>query len=159
MKNFFKILLSFILMSFIIFSCKKLSVAPAKPTIMGRWNILSDSTTFILWGSLPKPDTSGQMYPGVSGDYFNFASNGKLYINDHEKIGLDTAYFKSVSDTSLLIQYFYTFPNVPNAVNWYPYGLGNGTYIMTNLTDHSVTLTTTGATPDGIVGETFKLGR
>src|ERR1700744_1264931 len=60
-----------------IFSCKKDS---SSTSIVGKWNLVSDSTSSSGVGS--GNGSSGHTYTGVSGDYFEFTSQGSFSANE-----------------------------------------------------------------------------
>ncbi|HZY39797.1 MAG TPA: hypothetical protein VFE53_24250 [Mucilaginibacter sp.] len=75
MKNLVLISL-FLLISSIIFSCKKSSEKPAAVSIVGNWNLVSD---FSVLSSAPGDTTK---YFGVSSDFFNFEVNDVFTVKE-----------------------------------------------------------------------------
>ncbi|MEO7119627.1 MAG: hypothetical protein ABIY62_00945 [Ginsengibacter sp.] len=96
MKPFLTVL--FIIAGILILgsSCSKKSNAPT--SILGKWNIKIDSS--YAGGGLGNHEVS---YVGQSGDYFNFKSDGHVYIRENSI--LDTLIYTLSSD-SILIQNF-----------------------------------------------------
>jgi hypothetical protein len=74
MKNLLKI--STILLTASLFvACKKNGTIP-QPTILGKWNLVSDFSTFT---STPGDTTK---YYGVSSDFFNFEANDLFAVKE-----------------------------------------------------------------------------
>ncbi len=88
-----------------IISCKKNSPADGinagriNATITGKWNILSDST-FSGIGM----NNRAVNYTGKTGDYFDFRTDGNLYIK--ESTIFDTLAYSVSSDTTISIVSF-----------------------------------------------------
>ncbi|MEX8548126.1 MAG: hypothetical protein V5804_11045 [Mucilaginibacter sp.] len=141
-----KIQVSFILTIFITFfsaSCKKGSVSPKNTTnILGKWNIINDST-FAGVGANNHPVN----YAGQTGDYFDLRTDNRIYIKEGTK--LDTLSYSLISDATILI--------VPFGIRLN--GVPEKSYI-TNLTAHSATISApVGATPGGLFGRKINLNR
>jgi len=77
-------------------SCKKDS---GQPTIIGKWNIVSDST-YVGAGLSNVPFD----YAGHPGDYYDFNSDGFVYIN--EAAVLDTSAYRLISSSQIVINSF-----------------------------------------------------
>jgi len=122
-------------------ACNKNSVS-TNATILGKWNIINDSTfDGVGVGNHPVE------YTGQQGDYFDFTTNGILYTKEGSV--LDTLSYRLTSNTTIIISSF---------------GLiGNGvaeTSQITNLTDHSLTITApVELTPGGEFGRKVNLSR
>ena len=125
-KNFFIlkyiiITFSFVLIIVVSISCHKNNIQPN--ILTAKWNIINDSLATLR--------LSGTNYIGTASDYYNFTSNGRLYIKE------DT--LQSTATYELLIN---------NQVDIVFY-LSNDaqehrTYNISNLTNNSVTLTLVG---------------
>ncbi len=132
------------IIAFFLTSCQK-DIAPTQKinaTILGKWNILNDST-FSGVGI----NHHAVNYTGRTGDYFDCRKDGNIYIK--EGIRLDTLSYNLTSDTTILIV---------------PFGIIlNGTPEMshiTNLTAHNSTISARIVlTPAGIFGRKVNLNR
>ena len=97
-----KYLISFgvIAVVFFVASCKK-DVHPEEnnASIIGKWNIITDSSYVGV-----AANNHLVVYAGQEGDYFDFSSNGKLYIKENGM--LDTLQFNLTSDTTMTIDSF-----------------------------------------------------
>ena len=132
------------LITFFLISCKKssLSANDTQAIILKKWNLLNDST-FIGVGLNNHPVN----YTGQPGDYFDFKTDGYLYIKEGQL--LDTLSYTLTSDTTILIASFgIIFNSVPEIVH------------ITNLGTHRVTINTPFIlTPGGIFGRKVNLTR
>lgn len=127
-------------------SCKK---SPATDhSLTGRWRIINDST--FLEGT-PFFQGSHSNYIGVTTDYYHFTSGGNLYIR--EGTILDTATYTLVSCNQVTIVYYYANGTI------FPDGAIRGTYNISELTEHSVTLSLSGLTPEGQEIEIINLNK
>ncbi len=127
-----------------LISCKKNSCPPNKTqaTIVGKWNILNDSTFFGV-GINNHPVN----YTGQTGDYFDFRTDGYVYTK--EGASLDTLSYSLTSDTTILIASFGIILN----------GVSEMSHI-TNLTAHGVTINAPIViTPGGEFGRKVNLNR
>ncbi len=109
--------------------CKKDNTRGAAPTIVARWNIVTDYTA----NHLAQRNT----YTGVSGDYFDFRPNGKCYIKEGAQY--DTLTYAITSDTTMNIR---------------PFGFSNAAWYSSRavpLTAHAATITSAGPYPPGEV--------
>jgi hypothetical protein len=79
-----------------LYACKKDN---SKPSIIGKWNIVNDSTYV---GAAVNNHLVA--YNGMPGDYFNFNANGSVYTK--EGASLNILPYKLVSDTTIDIQSF-----------------------------------------------------
>jgi len=68
-------------------------------TILGNWNIETDST-FQGVGL----NNHAVNYVGIPGDYFDFRNDGNVYIKESKTF--DTLSYKLISDTSIIIKSF-----------------------------------------------------
>jgi len=127
MKSFIPCLL-IMLSALIIASCKKNTVAPpAKIAVQSNWKLASD--TLVIGG---KVDWA---YQGVSGDYYNFASDGKLYVNQGNGQGSrDTVSYTVNGDTSVTLTKMIQGSPEP----WYGF---NNPWKVTVLTAHKMVFT------------------
>jgi len=116
-------------------SCKK----DTSTTIVGKWNIVNDST-FLEGNALYAGRSSN--YIGVPTDYFDFSSNGNLYVK--KGTSLDTAAFTLLSGNKVQLLYFSV-----DGITFGPTGAIRGTYDITDLTERSVKLTLSQLTPEG----------
>lgn len=89
--------------------CKQVNIAPAKPVasakmpintdmLIGKWNLVNDSTSGTGIG--PKFTQYVNNYVGSGGDYFDFRSDGKVYIKENGL--LDTMSYSMASDTTVI---------------------------------------------------------
>jgi len=145
MKN---VLPLFVLICLALASCKK-DNNNINESIVGDWNIISDST----WSSGigPYGTPSSYVYKGVTGDHFDFTGSGKLYVKEGTE-KLDTANY-TVSKDTLKLQYDYLYEGgvtITGAV---------GSYIITTLNYHNLTLTEDFLTPDGAIYEQIRLSK
>jgi hypothetical protein len=89
-----KSLVNFLLLAFALvifqFSCTKSNNTPQ--SIMGKWNIKIDSSYVGVASNNHKI-----VYIGQSGDYFNFSSDGHVYIKENSI--LDTLIYALSSDS------------------------------------------------------------
>ncbi|MBS1530701.1 MAG: hypothetical protein JSU01_10360 [Bacteroidetes bacterium] len=95
MKRYF----SFVLFAAVVLasSCKKQNVQPetTRPSFLGKWDIVKDST----WAQLIGPPTIS-VYSGTVNDYYDFRADGKCYKQEN---GVrDTIPYKIASDTSVI---------------------------------------------------------
>ena len=140
-------LTSLILTAFLVLlliSCKKEigSVDLNHADILGKWNVLNDST-FIGAGVNNHPIN----YIGQSGDYFDFRSDDNLYIKEGNFF--DTLSYRQTSGTTIIITSFGATSN----------GVTEASSI-TNVTAHSVTITAPFIlTPGGKLGREVNLIR
>jgi hypothetical protein len=116
-------------------NCRKSAI----PCIVGKWNIVNDSSSLAGNAILQGGDSN---YIGMASDYYDFRVNGNLYIK--EGATLDTAIYTMVSANQVKITFF-----VFDGVSFGPTGATRGTYIMTNHTTHTLSLTLSGLTPEG----------
>jgi hypothetical protein len=147
MKNFI-IYLLVLTVSCMFFSCLKDKSNVVPPSLVGKWSIVNDSTTFSEWGLFTGAPTKSN-YIGKAGDSYDFESNGNLYISDDgEK---DTATYLTHLN---LVRIGFTSYNGSSA-NPYP-GIE---MTVSNLTAHTVTLTDTAISPETIYTEKINLKR
>jgi hypothetical protein len=130
--------------TFLLLSCKKssLSTNDTPTSIVKKWNILNDST-FIGVGVNNHPVN----YAGQAGDYFDFRTDGYIYIKEGPI--LDTLSYSLTSDTTILIASFGIISNgIPEMSR------------ITNLTTHHVTIIAPlVVTPGGLFGRKVNLTR
>jgi hypothetical protein len=138
----------------VLFSCLKEGVNTAKPSsslIGTTWNVVTDSTTTGFWGIWSGRATTGSKYIGKAGDYFNFTNYGKLYssINGQK----DTEYYRITGDT-LGFRYAY----IDGQTNQ-PDSTYNQAYIISNLTNHTVTLSSSFVSPETVFTSIVNLSK
>jgi len=82
------IIIAFVLVSSIQISCKKNNAGSTSNnvTIVAKWNLINDSSS--LSGSGVPQFTYGSNYIGTPADYYDFSTNGNVYIK--EGASLDT---------------------------------------------------------------------
>jgi len=122
-KNFLIVVLAFPLLT----GCKKDTNKNTTPTLVAKWNLVTDYTA----NHLAQVNT----YIGVPGDYFDFRSNGKCYIKEGSQY--DTLTYAITSDTTISIQ---------------PFAINNAAYYSGKsnpLTLHAATITSAGPYPPG----------
>lgn len=125
MKNLIAIS-SLFLAALTLFSCKKES--QANPTVLGRWNLVSDST----YTQNPGASPIGTFYVGTQTDYYNFQPDGKLSWREKSS-GTDSSKYTIDAANSVTFNYFPTVD--PNFVNV------TFNYSITLLTNHKMVLT------------------
>lgn len=133
----------------LIISCSRSSdeflstqLTGSNSNILHTWNIVYDST-YSGVGSGNHLVT----YTGNTGDYFDFNSNGNLYIRERAK--RSTLSYTIINDTTLIISTFgITINGIPDTTN------------ITGLDDHHATLLAPFfATPGGVFGRKVQLVR
>ncbi len=118
---------------FFCFSCGGNPVSPS-PSVLGKWTVLSDNQYTGVGLNNHQVTFTGQ-----SGDYFDFRTNGKVYIK--EGSSFDTLSYKLLSDTTVSITSF-------------------GSFYIRHLTVHNATLfSPLVITPGGAFGRTVGLNR
>lgn len=124
-------------------ACKKTdSVTNAKQEILGKWNVVSDSSHVGIGIS-----NTPVNYAGQPGDYFDFRSNGTIYTREGE--ALDTLNYTLISDTEIAIPQFDAILN--GEVQ---------TSTIKNFTRHSLYIAAPRIiTPGGVFGRSVKLSR
>lgn len=135
MKRF--LILLFITIGLFMFglSCTKNNNMPK--SIVGKWNIKIDS--FYVGAGL---SNHGVAYVGRSNDYFNFSSDGRVYINENSV--LDTLTY-TLSSNSILVENF---------------GSGDGKgKLQSSATQNMIIRSAYFYTPGGIFGRTVSLTR
>jgi hypothetical protein len=146
MKNLVAILLTCLGASALI-SCKKTQNA-SNPSIIGRWNLISDSTYLPLNGS-----TRTNKYVGVSTDYYDFEAGGKLSLKEGS-ISIDTASYSLISDNQIYISHS---SNPTPCLCAFDFEVG--TFKISALTDRMLTISQGTTTPDGPLGEVIIFSR
>jgi hypothetical protein len=129
-------------------SCNK-NNDPQSYSIVGNWNLVSDST----WSSGigPNGTPSSNTYKGVASDYFKFTNSGKLYLKEGS-VKLDTADYTVSKDTlKLKYDYFYEGGVTINGAV--------GSYIVTTPNNHELELTDDFITPGGAIYERITLSK
>jgi hypothetical protein len=124
-----KILMIAALFFILLAGCKKDNTMGAAPTIVSKWNLVTDYTA----NHLAQTNT----YTGVPGDYFDFRPNGKCYIKEGSQY--DTLTYAITSDSTMTIR---------------PFGYNNAVYYSSRavpLTPHAATITNSGPYPPGEV--------
>ena len=139
MKHIFTISLAVLIISAII-SCRK-NIAV---TIVGKWSLVNDST--FLAGT-PILQGGSLNYIGIATDYYDFNSNGDLYIKKGN--ASDTAKYSVTSNNQVKFVYYSL-----NGTTFGSNGAIAGPYTITTHTEHNLTLTLSGITPEG---EEFEL--
>ncbi len=136
MKNIIAII-CFLSIVTVFVSCSKSDTT--NNSIIGNWQIINDSssTTNSLNGF-----NGHSNYIGVSGDFYNFKSDGNLYIK--EANSLDTGKYSMVADNETQISMF-----SESGVSFGTNGAIRGNFTITNLTSKTLTLTLSGLTPEG----------
>ena len=86
-------LLPVLIVFYLLPGCKNENTKPARPTLVAKWNIVSDYTA----NHLAQTNT----YTGVAGDYFDFRTNNKCYVKEGSRY--DTLSYTITSDTTLNI--------------------------------------------------------
>ncbi|MGZ3755915.1 MAG: hypothetical protein ACXVAY_10930 [Mucilaginibacter sp.] len=110
-----------------VLSCKKTATSyPAQ--INGKWRVVSDST----YNSFLMTQTQQRGYTGVSGDYYDFRTDGKLYT--YESGTLDTLTYNIVNDTTIQIQSFGWVFNGSQSVSYLKYSKNNANVSIKSAT-------------------------
>jgi hypothetical protein len=129
-------------------SCKKSSVN--NTALVGKWCLINDST--FLAGT-PIFQGGHANYIGVASDYFNFTSDGRLYIREGNNF--DTATYNMLPGNEVKLVFFSI-----NNTSFGSNGATRGTFNITNLTAHTATLTLPVIiTPEGEEYEEINLSR
>jgi hypothetical protein len=68
-------------------------------TLVAKWQIVNDS---MIYHNTPEGSTTN--YRGKPGDYFDFRTDGKLYIKETDTY--DTLTYKMLTDTTAIIENF-----------------------------------------------------
>ncbi|MES2112645.1 MAG: hypothetical protein V4577_28080 [Bacteroidota bacterium] len=125
------------------YACKKVDgVANGKIEILGKWNVVSDSSNIGVGIGNHSVD-----YTGKPGDYFDFRSDGHVYTKENEV--LDTLDYSMISNTKIVISQFDVILN----------GQAQ-TSTITNFTSHSLEIAAPREiTPGGVFGRSVKLSR
>lgn len=136
MKRFLIILIT--LISLELVSCKK----DAAVSIMGKWNLVSDAITSGIG-----PNVKTYSYTGVPGDYFDFRTDGKLYIK--EAANLDTLSYTFLPDNKISIASF----------GWVINGVGVESDIVMLTANHVSIHVPNINNPGGVYDRTVSLNR
>jgi hypothetical protein len=133
MRKTFTILL-FVSISIAFSACLKgVGDNPTRPTIVGNWSLLHDSTTIQFWGLWQgKPDT-GINYAGLAGDHYNFLQNGTVYIKQGNILDTGTYVISANNKIEIKFNYLNGQGNPPDG--W------TEDFTYSNLTKNSLTLT------------------
>jgi hypothetical protein len=99
MKNLVLISL-LLLISSIIFSCKKSNEKPATVSIVGNWHLVIDSG-YVDAGNVPR---EWHTYKGTAADHYNFQPGGKLTWYENNA-GSDSSTYRLVSRDTVAITY------------------------------------------------------
>jgi len=94
--------LAFLAVLLYLTACHKTAVSSDEDEssgITGKWNLVSDSTYWGVGSGNHPVD-----YTGVAGDYFDFSTNGYVYID--EGAVQDTLTYRMVTDSSIIISDF-----------------------------------------------------
>lgn len=151
------ILFAAILTLLILSSCLKgrvnstENILVSTANFVGNWSLVNDTTTINFWGLWSGRPAVGTNYIAKAGDRYNFTSYGKLYIQQDNK--LDTQTYKLSHDT-VLVRYAYIDGTTMQIDSAY-----DPLYIITNLTNHSCTLTSSLVSPETASISTIKLNR
>ena len=126
-----------------LYACKKVDgVANGKMEILGKWNVVSDSTHVGIG-----VNNNAVAYNGKPGDYFDFRSDGLIYTR--EGTALDTLNYTFISDSKILIPQFDVILNGEAQ-----------TSTINNFTSHSLNIAAPLIfTPGGVFGRSVRLSR
>lgn len=119
----------------LLVSCKKDNTGNF--SLNGTWQIVSDSTS--ISGAGPFKG-GGQTYIGTPADHYTFTNDGHLYV--HEGNNIDTANYV-LTHTKLNLNYTYLLEGgatIQGAVGYLD---------ISNLSNHTLTLSQIGLTPEG----------
>ncbi|WP_158994892.1 hypothetical protein [Mucilaginibacter sp. L196] len=119
--------------------------------LVSNWSLVNDTTTTNFWGLWSGRPAIGINYIGKTGDHYNFTSYGKLYIQQDNS--LDTQTYKLSHDT-VMVEYVYIDGPTMQVDSGY-----NARYIITSLTSHTCTLTSSVVSPETVFNSTIKLSR
>lgn len=144
MKNIF-VSFSLILSILIENSCTK--TEDQTISIVGKWKIVNDTSSY------ESPMTGlpvGSNYIGKPNDYFDFISDGNLYYKE-DAIYLREKYNMVASNQ---VQFFLLYEN---GYSYYGTTVYSGFYMITNLTEHTATLSQSSLSPDGYIWQMINL--
>jgi len=119
-------------------------------TLTGQWKLVKDSVSYS--NGLGQSGPSSDVYNGKAADYFEFTSDGKLYIQENGLV--DTANYVINTDQSITVNYL-----VYNSLTVASYGSIITNFHQVNLTGSSVTLTSSVVAPGGVQSRTIALKR
>ena len=126
MKNLVLICM-FLLISSIIFSCKKSNEMPVAVSIDGNWHLVTDSG-YVDAGNVPR---EWHTYEGTASDHYNFQPGGKLTWYENG-VGSDSATYSLKSADTVTIAYLPKSNPNNNGVN--------PVYIINTLTSDKMVL-------------------
>ncbi|MBS1519522.1 MAG: hypothetical protein JST50_00890 [Bacteroidetes bacterium] len=119
-------------------------------TLSGQWKLVKDSVAYS--DGLGQNSPSSDVYNGKAADYFEFTSDGKLYIQENGLV--DTANYTINTDKSITVNYL-----VYNSLKVASYGSIITNFQQVNLTGTSVTLTSSVVAPGGVQSRVIALKR
>lgn len=125
---------------FIFFALGSCEISPVNySSLTGKWNIINDSTSIL--NDVPNKTDSHSNFIGGLADYYDFTSEGNLYVR--EGTNFDTLAFTFVSTNRInIIAFSYNGTRFPG-------GASMGTFVIEGLTGNNVTLGLSELTPDG----------
>lgn len=108
--RFYNLLTAFFVFSCLA-SCKKSNyIGPV--TLVGKWKLINDSTAYD--GALASPLIK-KNYVGIPGDYFDFRTDGKLYIKEGAKYDTLAYNMNMTAGDSVIINNF-NYNNYPSVI-------------------------------------------
>jgi hypothetical protein len=135
-------------------SCNKLKNDTGKEstqvTLIGDWQVVNDTSTNTPWGIWAGKPVVGVNYLGTPSDHFKFTADGHLY--NQLQGATDTSTYKVSHDS---ISAVYTYFNGQVISN----GVYHTTWTVSNLTLHTLTLSTWFTTPETAITQVINLKR
>jgi hypothetical protein len=115
-------------------------IVPIDPNMLdGIWRVVNDTSTTVPWGLWQGHPTTGSNYMGVPTDYYKLTATGNCYTRIQNVV--DTAnYTVNQNQVHVIFTYF----NGQETTS----GIYNSTWTVSNLTNHTCTLTVTYVSPE-----------
>jgi hypothetical protein len=147
MKNLLLVICLFITIA--ICSCTKDGNNKTSNSIVGKWNVVMDSSYNTGIGASITPTI--QTYIGQRGDYYNFTAQGKAYFNEGNKLSATGDY--TIAGSQLKVKY----DNL--VIDGSTIEDASTIYTIATISAHSLTLTSSFLTPGGSSFYTLKLSK
>ncbi len=132
-----------------IYSCSKDGTNKTNNSIVGKWNVVMDSSYNTGIGASDMPTI--QTYIGQPGDYYNFTEQGKAYFNEGSKLSATGDY--TVTGNQLKVKY----DNL--VIDGSTIADASTIYTIAAISAHNLTLTSSFITQGGSSSYTLKLSK